>query len=139
VEGEAAMKKTYQGSCHCGAVRFEAAIDLAQGTFKCNCTNCMKTRAWMAFMPAADFRLLSGEKALREYQFGKKRLHHMFCATCGVRPFTRGKDPQGGDMVAVRVNCLDDVPAEELANVPVRIFDMLHDNPKTPPEETRHL
>lgn len=133
------MKKTYQGSCHCGAVRYEAAVDLAQGTFKCNCTQCFKTRAWMAFIPAADFRLLGGESALREYQFGKKRLHHMFCATCGVRPFTRGKDPAGGDIVAVRVNCLDDVPAEEFASAPVRYFDMLHDNPKTPPAETRHL
>ena len=63
----------------------------------------------------------------------------MFCATCGVRPFTRGKDPAGADIVALRVNCLDGVPAEEFATAPVRYFDMLHDNPKTPPAETRHL
>jgi len=128
------MKRTYQGGCHCGAVRFEADIDLAQGTFKCNCSTCFKTRAWLAGVPASDFRLLTDEKALADYQFGKHRIHHRFCRTCGVRPFSRS-----GDQLAVRVNCLDGVDAQELIDAPVKYFNMRHDDMKSPPAETRHL
>jgi hypothetical protein len=133
------MKRTYQGSCHCGAVCFEADIDLAAGTAKCNCSICFKTRAWMAFIPADSFRLLSGEQSLREYQFGKKAFQHMFCAQCGVRPFTRGSDGKGNRFCAVRVNCLDGVDAQELIEAPVKYFNMLHDDFRSQPAETRHL
>jgi hypothetical protein len=133
------MKRTYQGSCHCGAVRFEADLDLAAGTAKCNCSICFKTRAWMAFIPAESFRLLAGEQSLRDYQFGKEVLHHRFCAQCGVRPFTHGVDPKGNRMYALKVNCLDGVEPRELAEAPVKYMDMLHDDFNSSPAETRYL
>ncbi len=133
------MKKTYQGSCHCGAVRFEADIDLAAGTSKCNCSICFKTRAWMAVIPADAFRLLSGDQSLRDYQFSRKSIHHRFCAQCGVRPFAHGTDGKGNASYAVRVNCLDGVDPQELIDAPVSYFNMLHDDFKSPPAETRHL
>ena len=132
------MKKTYHGSCHCGRVRIEADIDLAQGAARCNCSICTKTRNWMAFVGAEAFRLVAGKEELRDYQFGGMRLHHPFCQHCGVRLFARGLDPKGNDVYAVRVACLDDVKPEELIEAPAQYFDMRHDSPK-PPAETRHL
>ncbi len=134
-----ANKKTYPGGCHCGAVRFEADVDLAEGTFRCNCSICFKSRAWLAAVPAASFRLLEGESNLRDYQFGPKRIHHRFCAICGVRPFSQGQDPKGSKMYAVRVNCLEGVDDGEFSGAPVKYFNMRHDDFKSPPAETRHL
>ena len=58
--------------------------------------------------------------ALTDYQFGKMRLHHLFCSRCGIRSFGRGAMPDGTPIVAVNVRCLDDV---DLAALPVKQFD----------------
>jgi len=128
------MKKTYQGSCHCGAVRFEADFDLAEGTVKCNCSMCRKGRNWLAAVMGGDFRLLAGESDLAEYQFGSKKIRYRFCKQCGLRPFSHNDK-----FYAVNVACLDDVEPAELIASPVTVVDGLHDNFKSPPAETRHL
>lgn len=133
------MKKTYHGSCHCGAVAYEVGLDLAAGTFRCNCSICRKKRNWLAVAAPGDFRLLAGKADLGEYRFASRKLHHLFCRTCGIASYAWGESEELGTFYAIAVNCLDDADAEELIAAPVAFVDGLHDHYDAPPDETRHL
>jgi hypothetical protein len=134
------MLKTYQGSCHCGAVRFEAVFDLAQGTNKCNCSICTKTRNWNVIIKPDALRVISGEDALSDYRFGTKQGSHLFCRHCGVRTFERGHlEEIGGDYVSIKLASLDGIDPGELAGAPVRYANGRDNKWWEPPAETRHL
>lgn len=130
--------KTYHGSCHCGGVRFEADIDLAAGTIKCNCSICSKMRFWAAVVKPQAFRLLaSGE--MGEYRFLSRRDGHYFCRNCGIHTHATGQSPRMGEFVAVVVACLDDASPEELIAAPVTWLDGRNDVWDKAPVEVRHL
>lgn len=103
--------KTYTGGCHCGAVRYEAQIDLDR-VISCNCSNCGKRGLLLKFIPESQFALISGEATLKDYRFNKKHISHMVCEGCGVESFGRGAGLDGTQMVAINVRCLDEVDPE---------------------------
>ena len=132
------MKKRYSGSCHCGAIRYEADIDLDAGTFKCNCPMCSMTRNWATIVRPEAFRLLAGEADLKDYQ--PDAIHHVFCKICGVRSFAWGDDPAfGGKFYGVRISCLKPLDVDELMKAPVTYYDGLNDDYASSPAEIRHL
>jgi len=104
----------YTGGYQCGAVRYEVTTDL-DGAITCNCSRCARLGAVLAFAPVAAFKLLAGEGATTDYQFNKKVVHHLFCSTCGIESFARGAMPDGTQMVAINVRCLDGVDVGALS------------------------
>lgn len=133
------MLQTYSGSCHCGAVRFEADLDLAQASFRCNCSICRRTRFWAAVALPGGLRLLAGEQDLTEYLFNRRKNQHFFCRHCGVRPFGIGNDTPMGQMFGVNIGCLEGVTEEELARIPITRVDGLNERWDRPPEAGAHL
>ena len=127
------MRTTYTGSCHCGAVRFEADIDLTQPTYRCNCSICSRTRFWPAIVSPGDIRILAGESELTEYRFHSKHNAHQFCRTCGVRPWGIGALPDGTAIYGVNIGCLENVAPDVLAAAPIVYVDGAHDRFEPPP------
>ena len=99
------------GSCLCGAVRFEVKPPSTAFRY-CHCSRCRKVtgaaHAANLFVPAGQFRWLSGESLARRYDLpGAKRFAVSFCSQCGTRvphPVT------GTDNMLVPAGVLDGTP-----------------------------
>lgn len=105
--------ETYEGGCQCGAVRYRATASLDE-LIECNCSRCGKLGTILTFITPDNFELLKGEDAQTIYNFNSKAIDHLFCATCGVESFARGRTPDGKSMIALNVRCFDGVEAKDL-------------------------
>ena len=109
----------HTGGCHCGKVRYAVTTDLSK-VVSCNCSICSKKGLLLSFASPEQFQLISGDGDLGEYLFNKHVIHHLFCQSCGVESFARGTRPDGKQMMAINVRCLDGV---DLAALKPRPFD----------------
>jgi hypothetical protein len=109
----------YAGGCHCKRVRYTVDFN-PTNVLSCNCSICTMKGHRLAFAPEANFKLISGNESLSDYQFGKKKIHHLFCKHCGINSFGRGTMPDGTKVVGINLNCLDDFDSSKL---PIHHFD----------------
>jgi hypothetical protein len=109
---------SYEGSCHCGQIRFEV-----QGSFdeamECNCSHCSRKGYLLWFVPRSAVKLRTPETALSTYTFNKHIIQHHFCGQCGCAPFGFGVS-NGRETAAVNVRCLEGV---ELSTVKRKFID----------------
>lgn len=102
----------HRGSCHCGAIAFEAEGDIGE-PMACNCSICQRKGSLLWFIAPDAFRLLTGTQGMNTYTFNKHAIQHRFCPTCGIHPFAEG-ELHGQKVVAVNVRCLEGIDLESL-------------------------
>ena len=102
---------TYRGSCHCEAVRFEVEGEIGDVSV-CNCSICSRTAYLHWEVDPEQFKLLAGEAAIRNYQFGTMTSKNYFCGNCGISAFRRSRSAP--DKVDINLRCVEGVDIESI-------------------------
>jgi hypothetical protein len=108
---------THGGGCHCGRVRFEVIAPKSLRVSECNCSICSKAGYLHLVVPAARFKLLSGNDALTTYSFNTHTAKHLFCSVCGIKSFYVPRSHPDG--ISVNARCIDSETIEELTVTPL--------------------
>jgi hypothetical protein len=104
----------FEGSCHCGAVKFTVDGDIPTEAIDCNCSHCRRKGFLWSFLPAEKFTLDQGEDSLTTYTFNTHKLKHRFCSTCGVQGFAEGLDKDRKETRAVNLRAVPECDLEVL-------------------------
>lgn len=104
----------YNGSCHCGRVRFRLSTQL-DNVVVCDCSICRKRGALIHKVEDGALEILTPLDELTTYKFHSNVATDYFCPTCGILPFRRPR--LAPHAWAVNARCLDDV---DLDAIPVK-------------------
>ena len=119
---------THRGGCHCGRVRFEVIAPKSLSVSECNCSICSKAGYLHLVVPAAQFKLLSGNDTLKTYSFNTHTAKHLFCSVCGIKSFYVPRSHPDG--ISVNARCIDSETIEELTVTPLNGRDWEAQYPK---------
>ncbi|KAJ7829416.1 Mss4-like protein [Mycena olivaceomarginata] len=110
--------KTYEGNCHCGAIKFSVVLPPLENTplHSCGCSICTKKGYLFVFPPKSAITVTKGAGSdglgagvLAEYAFNSKQVAHRFCATCATPFGIISNDLAGDGVFALNARMLRDV------------------------------
>jgi hypothetical protein len=122
---------TFNGSCHCGAVKFTAELPHGLSSARrCTCSIC-RMRGAVAVTGSVDgFKVLEGAGKLATYQFNTKTAEHHFCTECGI--YTHHKRRSNPNELGVNVACLEGVSPFDFPEV------LVYDGSRHPADNAEH-
>ena len=114
------MTHRYEGSCHCGKIRFAYDGDEITSGIRCTCSICRRKGALMSAEAIAPGRLEidAAPEDIGLYQFDSKVAKHYFCKTCGI--YTHNEMLRIPGHFRVNLGCIDAVDTLALE---VEVFD----------------
>ncbi|NAW88942.1 MULTISPECIES: GFA family protein [unclassified Vibrio] len=105
----------YQGSCHCGAVRFRFVGEKITKGLRCNCSICKQKGALMSpyTVSVEDIEISVSNNALETYEFNSGVAKHQFCRQCGIYTFHQTFRQTG--YYRINLGCLSDIDTFDLS------------------------
>jgi len=114
------MSQHYEGSCHCGAIKFSYdGEEITQGLC-CTCSICSRKGAMMSTeaIPAEALKIEANPDDIGLYEFDSKVAKHYFCKNCGI--YTHNEMLRIPGHCRVNIGCIEDL---DTSGFEVTVFD----------------